>query len=64
MYKIFHLKGVRDVHDKSNLYRISSGLQFCLLDLSLRIVGLDAFLEKSLKGVDIFSQAIDKEEYI
>ena len=49
MYDIFHLKGMSDVHDKSNLCRLGSVLQFRLSYLSLWAVGLDGFLEKSSK---------------
>ena len=41
-----------------------TGLQFCLPDLRLRTVGLDAFLENSLECDDVFIQAIYKEAEI
>ena len=55
------MKGVSDVYDKTNLCRLGSGLHFPLPDPSLWTVGLDAFLEKSSKFVDLFSHSIDKE---
>ena len=64
MYDILHLKGVPSVHDKTRVYRLGAGLQFRLPKLILWTVGLDAFLENSSKGVDVFSQAIKKEAEI
>ena len=58
------MKVVYDLYDKAIFWRFGAGLQSRLPYLSLRTVGLDDSLENYSKGVNIFSQAIDKEEGI